>query len=167
MSDFKVVQLSRGIDLRNFDAGVEALSEYLKRYARQNHDRGIGRTYVLVDPDSKAIGYYVVSMAEISFISLPDLHQKRIPRYPVPAMRIGRLAVDHRYRGRKLGELLLMDALHRAVSLFNEIGIFAVVVDAKDRAAEKFYERYGFIHFVDKPGSLFLTIQTIVQAFEG
>jgi predicted GNAT family N-acyltransferase len=81
-------------------------------------------------------------------------------------MRIGRLAVDRRYRGQKLGEMLLMDALHRAVNLFHQVGIFAVIVDAKDEPAERFYEHFGFKRFVDRPTSLFLPIGNVVKAFE-
>ncbi len=166
MSEFRIVPFSRAIDLQQFDAGVDALTEYLKKYARQNQDRGIGRTYVLTDSNNRAIGYYVVSMAEVSFASLPDSVTKRVPRYPLPSMRIGRLAVDHRYRGQKLGELLLVDALQRAVNLFHQVGLFAVIVDAKDAVAEGFYEHFGFKHFVDRPASLFLPMGSIVKAFE-
>lgn len=166
MNDFQVLPLSRSIKLKAFDAGVEPLTDYLKKHAGQNQAKGTGRTFAQVNENSEAVGYYVASMAEVSFLSFPEEIRKRVPKYPIPAMRIGRLAIDVRFRGKGLGERLLMDALKRASGLYEQTGIFVVVVDARYEPAGEFYERYGFIRFLDRPGSLVLPIATIIKAFQ-
>lgn len=143
-----------------FDCGVEALNTYLKRFAKKNDKLGIGRTYVLLDK-ARAQGCYTVSMAQIEFKSLPKPSQGKLPRYPIPAVRIGRLAIDLSAQGKGLGELLLMDALDRCLRVSEEIALFAVVVDAKTQKAKEFYLKYGFIPLEDQPLGLFLPINTI------
>lgn len=164
MSDLPIVPLSSDVRVGNYDAGNEALTDYLRKYAGQNQRKGIGRTYVLVN-GSFAVGYYTVSMSEIAFMELPDSVRKRVPRYPVPAMRIGRLSVHVDFRGKGLGEALLVDALQRAVALHDQIGMFAIVVDAKDASAKRFYQKYGFLEFSSRPLSLFLPISTAAKGF--
>jgi ribosomal protein S18 acetylase RimI-like enzyme len=105
-------------------------------------------------------------MAEILFESLPDKLRKHLPKYPLPAMRIGRLAVDKELKGQGIGEFLLMDALALGARLFSEVGIFSIIVDAKNLSAVKFYQKYGFIQFQDRKDSLFLPIKTVVKAFQ-
>ncbi|MBI3258295.1 MAG: GNAT family N-acetyltransferase [Ignavibacteriae bacterium] len=148
--------------IAHFDCGVEELNFYLKRFAKKNDRLGIGRTYVLLD-QVKAIGYYTVSMAQIEFESLSHNFQQSLPKYPLPAVRIGRLAIDKNFQGKGLGEHLLMDSLERCERVSKEIAVFAVIVDAKNNKAKDFYIRYGFIPFIDRNLSLFLPMSTINQ----
>lgn len=93
--------------------------------------------------DGSVAGYYTLSATSILLVDLPLQIAKRLPRYPsIPATLMGRLAVDRKYRGQKFGESLLFDAFSR--TLRSDIASFAFVVDAKDEAAQAFYERYGF-----------------------
>ncbi|MGL4375252.1 MAG: GNAT family N-acetyltransferase [Microcoleaceae cyanobacterium] len=149
----------------DFDCGVPELNEYLKKYARQNDRRGISKTFVAIPPgeNSEVAGYYSVSMAEIKRESLPDNYRKGLPCYPVPAMRIGKLAVSRAMQGRGLGGELLMESFRKAVNLSFEVGIFAVIVDAKNEGVKQFYLKYGFLPFVDNELSLFIPISTIIQ----
>ena len=94
---------------------------------------------------------------------LPAELVRRLPHYPVPAAVIGRLAIDHRSQGRGPGEILLLDAIRRVVHASNAIGVYAVVVDAKNDRARAFYERYGFRSFPSTPRRLFLPLQTFEQ----
>ena len=155
ISHIKPSQLSK------FNCGVEELNTYLKRFAKKNDKLGIGRTYVLIE-NSQAIGYYTVSMAQIEVKSLPKDTQNRLPKYPLPAVRIGRLAIATNAQGKGFGEHLLMDALTRSVRASLDIAVYAIIVDAKDRKARNFYLRYGFIPFEDQELSLFLPIDTII-----
>jgi len=110
-------------------------------------------------------GYYTLSQTGINMVELPTEITKKLPKYPVaPATLLGRLAVDRNYQGKGLGEILLMDALHR--SSRNEIASIAMVVDAKDDNARSFYEHYQFIRFPDYPNRLFLPMTTIAKMFE-
>lgn len=151
-----------------FDCGILELNEYLKQYARQNHKNGIAKTFVAIpDVENRIVaGYYSVSMSQIERESLPDNQSKGLPRYPVPAMLIGKLAVDKSMQGRGLGEELLVDALKKAVRLSTEVGIFAVRVDALNDKAKSFYLKYGFIAFQEQARSLFLPMKTILKTFE-
>lgn len=151
-----------------FDCGIPELNEYLKKYARQNDKNGIAKTLVAIPKQENMIvaGYYSVSMSQIQRDSLPESQSKGLPRYPVPAMLIGKIAVDKSMQGRGLGEELLVDALKRATRLATEVGIFAVRVDALNDKAKSFYLKYGFIPFQDQERSLFLPMKTILKTFE-
>lgn len=147
------------------DCGYPILNEYLKRYARQNHNKGIAKAIVAISAsgDLKIDGYYTVSSSVIEFESLPESYQRPMPNYPIPAVLIGKLAVDNSVKGRGLGRELLVDALYRTVRASAEIGIFAVRVDAIDLQAKEFYLKHEFIPFQDRELSLFLPVETIIE----
>ena len=126
--------------LKKFDCGVEPLNTYFHRFAKKNDRLGIGKTYILME-DVKVLGYYTISMAQIEFKSLPKTTQTGLPRYPLPATRIGRLAVSLEAQGKGFGEYLLMDALARSVRVSEDIALYAMIVDAKDPTAKNFYLR--------------------------
>jgi GNAT superfamily N-acetyltransferase len=153
--------ISKQMSRENFDCGNDKLNLYLRQSARQHHEKGISKTFVaLPEPDSTIIaGYYSVCMAQISFSPMPLTQKKGIPReYPIPAMRITRLAVDQTFQGQGLGQELLMEALYRALRLSLDVAIYAVVVDAIDAQAKCFYLKYDFIPYEDQSQSLFLPI---------
>jgi GNAT superfamily N-acetyltransferase len=121
--------------------------------------------FVLVLPDGAIGGYYTLSSTAVKLTELPNDVARRLPRYPlVPATLLGRLAVDNRVQGRGYGRFLLADALLRAVR--SEIASFAVVVDAKDDAARRFYERESFLPFPDQPMKLFRPMADIEKLFK-
>jgi GNAT superfamily N-acetyltransferase len=156
--------IAKQMSREDFDCGKEKLNLYLRQSARQHHEKGISKTFVaLPEPESTIIaGYYSVCMAQIEFLSMPTPQQKGIPReYPIPAMRITRLAVDKTFQGRRLGQELLIEALTRALRLASEVAIYAVVVDAIDDEAKHFYLKYDFIAYEDRPDSLFLPLKQL------
>lgn len=120
--------------------------------------------FVLVLPDGAVGGYYTLSATAAKLADLPDQTVRRLPRYPlVPATLLGRLAVDRRFQGKGYGRFLLADALYRIAR--NEIASFAVIVDAKDEAARRFYERESFLAFADQPMKLFRPVADIKKLF--
>ncbi len=122
-------------------------------------------TFVLVLPDGTVAGFYTLSAAAIALPTLPDAVVRKLPRYPsIPATLLGRLAVDARHQGRGYGRFLLADALMG--SLRSEIASFAVIVDAKDDAAQTFYRREGFTPFADQPMKLFLPMSVARTLFQ-
>lgn len=153
---------------QDFDCGESELNQYLKKYARQNHAKGINKAMVAtkLDCPSTIDGYYTISSSTINFDSLPAPQQKRLPNYPIPCALIGRLAVDISCQGEGLREELLVNALWRIVRASENIGIYAVRVDALNSRAKQFYLKYEFIPFEDKPLSLFLPLKTIKQEFD-
>ncbi|MDZ4875940.1 MAG: hypothetical protein CLLPBCKN_005360 [Chroococcidiopsis cubana SAG 39.79] len=150
-----------------FCCGVEKLDRYLQKQAGQDARNYVAIPYVLFDKTSNVvIGYYTLSGTSIIAGELPAQIVKKLPRSPsLPATLLGRLAVDENYRGKGLGEELLMDALYRSQSHANSVASMAVVVDAKDEKARSFYEHYDFIPFPDRPNRLFLPMTTIVKMF--
>ncbi len=117
--------------------------------------------FVAVEASSATVaGYYTLAVAGIPLAEMPAALAKRLPRYPsVPVARLGRLAVDQAYRGRKLGGALLWDAVQR--SLRSEIAVFALVVDAEDDEAEAFYRHHGFVSFGSQPRQLVLPLTNL------
>ena len=133
-------------DRASFDCGVEPLNLYLQTLAVQHRAKGIATTFVLVDSDRPTwiLGYYSLSAATLAFERLTEADRKGLPTYPIPAVRIGRLAASAAHRGQRLGELLLQNAIKRTLLARRTLGVYAVVVEAKDTSAESFYRKFGF-----------------------
>lgn len=143
-----------------FSCGEPALDEFIRQYARQQQARGLNRTYVAVTADRGDIaGYYSINASSVLTAELPA--GLKLPRYPVPVLRIGRLAVDSRFQGQGLGQLLLRHSLTLALEMAQRVGIFAVVVDAKHAQAAVFYKKLGFVEFTSRPLSLYLLLATL------
>jgi GNAT superfamily N-acetyltransferase len=159
--------LDRSHDRAAFTCGVDSLDRYLQQQASQDIHRDLTVVYVLREPQSSTvIGLYTLSASSLEPTDLPENLARRLPRYPtLPAALIGRLALDSRYHGQGLGEHLLLDALHRCLTISEQMGTLAVLVDAKVDAARSFYERYGFQRFRDQPYKLFIPIKTIEESF--
>ena len=164
--DYAIEPLSSNHNRTVFCCGVESLDRYFQRQAGQDARKRVAAPFVLVDKSyGNVAGYYTLSAFAINIGELPPEISKKLPKYPVvPAILLGRLAVELNYRGRGLGELLLMDALHRCLQ--SEIAAMAVVVDALDDTARSFYKHYQFQPFPASHYRLFLPMATIAQIFE-
>lgn len=161
--------LGRRHDRAAFSCGKPALDRYLKNQAGQDARRHIAAPFVLVGTAGGRIllGYYTLSAFGIDLGDLPEDVAKKLPQYPiVPATLLGRLAVDRRYRGQGFGEVLLMDALHRSLTQSSEIAAAAVLVDAMDDEAWRFYRHFDFIPFPERRDRLFLPIKTVERLFK-
>jgi GNAT superfamily N-acetyltransferase len=156
-----IERLAPSHDRAAFGCGEESLDRYLQQQARQDSDRGLAVTYVALEqPGAAAIlGYYTLSVSCVQPEIVPE---KRVPpKRAVPVVLLGRLAVDRSAQGRRLGEILLMDALRRSTELSERIGSFAVVVDALHDKARSFYLRYGFRELGDSTLHLYMTMKDI------
>jgi GNAT superfamily N-acetyltransferase len=152
-------------DRSSFSCGISALDEYFQNQAGQDARRSVTRVYVAVDDFTGAIvGFYTLSATSIAWLDIPEHLARKLPRYPIPAALIGRLAVDRRFQRRNFGKYLLFNALDRIVTLAQQIALFAVVVDAKDGAAADFYARYGFQPLSNRGLRLLLPLATYVSA---
>lgn len=144
----------------DFDCGEPALNDFLKRYARQQAERDFSRTYVAVaDDGARIMGFHSISTGAIDFRNWPP--GLRLPRYPIPVARIGRLAVAVSAQGSGIGAALLDHALRLSATMAERIGLHAVVVDAKHPKAAAFYVRYGFQPFPDDGLTMFLMMSVI------
>ena len=148
-------------DCTNFDCGVPQLNEYLSRYAGQDRRRNVAQVYVLVDSrePAKVLGYYAISAAQIDVEQLSDEHKRKLPKYPIPCFRMGRLAISRDVQGRGIGKILLGCAVDRCLKARQQVAAYALIVDAKDAAARGFYEQFGFLSFADNAMSLYLPIK--------
>jgi GNAT superfamily N-acetyltransferase len=155
--------LRRHHDRAGFDCGVPALNEYLRRYARQNHESGGAKTFVAVAPEAPTIilGYYTISPGAIAFATAPAPLTRKLGRYDVPVFRLGRLAVSRGSQGHGLGGDLLLAAGERALAVAQEVGGVALAIDAKDERAAAWYERFGALRLLDDPLRLVLPLDTI------
>ena len=142
----------------DFDCGVEELNSYLQRYSGQHERKGIGRTYVATKTDERRVlGYYTIASSAVAFDVVPE----NLPRHPVPVALVGRLAVDNIARNQRLGEMLLIHALRSAQRAAEIVGIYAVMVDALDESAKRFYRKYGFNELTDDHLHLYLPMKAI------
>jgi GNAT superfamily N-acetyltransferase len=159
-----LVPISKKLQKVSFDCGYPILNSYYKHYSLKNDELLIGKTFVAIDENQSVAGYITLSNAQIEANALPDSVRLTLPRYPVPAFRIAKLAVDKRFQGGGVGSWLLRNALQRALDISLSVGIFAVLVDAIDEKAKDFYSKYGFIPLTNHELTLFLPLATIRKA---
>lgn len=146
---------------KQFDCGNHALNSFLRRHSESNHSKGFGKTFVLVI-EEEVIGYYTVSMSStLEFMNNSSEKNDSWPRYPIPVGLIGKLAVSKDKQGKGWGKWLLTDAILRVFNAAHQVGAYAILVDAKDEDAKKFYERYGFLAFPKKAMTLYMTLDSI------
>lgn len=151
-------------DRAAFSCGKEALDRYIREQASQDVKRRLAAVFVLVarQESRKVIAYYSLSNREIKLDQLPPEIAKKAGKYNrVPVTLLGRMAVDTAYKGKRLGELVLLDALHRSLQASQLVASFAVFVDAKDEDAARFYRKYAFLELPEDGLKLFLPMRTI------
>jgi GNAT superfamily N-acetyltransferase len=152
-----------------FDCGVPALDEYLRRFARQNHELGGAKAFVavpLAEP-TRVLGYYTLSPASLAYDRVPSEVTRGLARHDVPVFRLGRLAVDRSVQGLGLGGQLLLAAGARAVKVALQAGGVALTIDAEDERAARWYAGFGALRLLDAPQTLVLPLETIARALEG
>lgn len=157
-AQFTIEVLASTHDKKGFSCGVEALDRYFLEQVSQDVRRRVTACYVALEAGTRKIaGYYTLAASGVALSDMPASIIKKLPRYPsVPVARLGRLAVDHKYRGQKLGAALLWDAVAKA--LRSEVAVFALVVDAKGEQAAAFYRHHGFVGFDSPSNQLILPL---------
>ena len=156
-------------DRAAFCCEQELLNLYIREQASQDMRKRVAAVYILTPDGKKIAGYYTLSQYSVDAGELPDeiVRKLRVPKYDkIPATLLGRLARDKQFKGFHLGELLLMGALERALEHIRSVASFAVVVDAKDENAKRFYRSYGFLELPGHPRRLFLPMKTIEGIFK-
>lgn len=158
---FAIELLSSQHERDTFACGVEPLDRYFREQVRQDVRRRATACYVAREISTDRIaGYYTLAAGSVLLSGMPEALAKKLPRYPdVPVARLGRLAVDDKFRGRKLGAALLWDAIERAAR--SEVIVYGVVVDAKGDDAVAFYEHHGFLKLSAKARQLVLPLASI------
>ena len=166
MLDWREEPIARHHDRKTFDCGSPDLNDYLKRFARQNHDSGGAKTFVAVAPaePARVLGFYAISPGSVEFARVPGQLTRKLGRYDVPVFRLGRLAIDRSVQGQGLGGDLLLAAGARALAVAEEVGGVALAIDAKDAGAARWYERFGALALLDDPLKLILPLSVIATA---
>jgi GNAT superfamily N-acetyltransferase len=160
-----IERLGKAHDRAAFNCGHPSLDDWFRHRASQDERRNVARVFVAVDDMLGVVGFYSLSSFTLSLESLPDEIGRKLPRYDaIPAALIGRLARDERVYGQGVGELLLADAIRRILGAGKTLAIFAIVVEAKDENAVRFYRGYGFRAFPLQPDRLFLLTATAASA---
>lgn len=158
--------LDRTHNRKAFDCGEPALDDYLRKYARQNHESGGAKSFVAIEGKAPTtiLGYYTLSPASIDYTRTPAVVRRGLGRYEVPVYRLGRLAVARSVQGRGLGGGLLLAAGRRCLAVAAEVGGVALLIDAKSERAADWYVAYGAVRLDDAPLTLVLPLATVAAA---
>lgn len=154
-----ILPLTGSHDRQGFDCGCRELNDWLRGVAGQHQKKGLSKTFVAVLGHAPRVicGYYALTLTEVDTGALPETQRKRLPRR-IPGVRLGRLAVATQHQKKRLGQLLLMDAVERTRLIRAHAGVAGLFVDAIDAEAAGFYTHFGFQPFVDEPLKLFLPL---------
>jgi ribosomal protein S18 acetylase RimI-like enzyme len=159
----KIIEpLNKSHKRTQFDCDAEPLNQFLRATARQHLQKGISRTYVLTEQDDPQaiIGFFTLTICEIRSEKLPAEIAKKYPDQ-VPGVKLARLAVDRQWQWQGIGEILMVEAMHRALLVADTAGGIGLFVDAKDEVAQSYYARYGFITLEDNPIEMFLPLSLL------
>lgn len=163
---FKIQPLKTRQHIRShFCCGKDSLDNYIQKQASQDLKRKIATVFVLIDdPDCNILAYYTLSNYTIDISVLDQSLAKHLPRYPqLPATLLGRLAVDQEHKGKRLGELMLINALRKSLDVSTQVASFAVIAEVIDEEALSFYVKYGFQPFNQEPMKVYLPMKSIEQ----
>jgi len=149
-------------DRKTFDCGAEAMNRYFKETARQEAEKGMSRTFLSLAADrTRVTGYYTLANSSLSFDQMPQ--EKRLSRYPAPVALLAQIAVDQTFQGQGIGRILLFDAQARARDVSENIGIYALVLDAREESLCAFYEQYDFHRCAGESLRMYKTMKVIRQ----
>lgn len=152
--------------LKKFNCGTEVLNSFLVRYALKNDELGIGRTFIALDDDDQISGYFTLATAQVAYKEIPEDYKVKLPKYPIPALRIARLAVSKDLQGKGIGKWLLAQAFTKIIQVADVTGLYFIIVDAKETSIS-FYEHYGFQKFIDEDLFYFMLVDTVRKAIYG
>ena len=157
----RICKLNTSHKKSKFDCGKKPLNDYLAKIAKQDVEKDVAVCYILEGEDGEVLGYFTLSSGSIPKEEIPEKESKKLPRYlDIPFAVIGRLAVDKKHQGRKLGDYLLVEALGEILKVAEVLGIAGVFVDPIDESAVNYYEKFGFIK-LNSSDRMFLPIATI------
>lgn len=160
----EVEVLSKSHSRSAFDCGDNELNHFLQRVARQHITKGVSKTFVLIDTGNptKIIAYMTLIVCEIFANDIPHSWVKKYPN-KIPAAKLARLAVSTSYQRKGYGELLLIDAMRKTLTVADSIGIAGLFVDAKHEKAKQYYNQFGFISLPEQLDNLFLPLSTLAK----
>lgn len=165
----KVAPFESRMHIRSdFCCGQDSLDNHIQKQASQDLKRRVSTVFVLInEPDVNVLAYYTLCSYTVEIKDLDEAWAKRLSRYPLlPAILLGRLAVDNRQKGKGFGELLLIDALKKSLDVSVQVASLAVIAEALDENALSFYLKYGFQQFKQAPLKLYLPMNSVEDLFQ-
>jgi predicted GNAT family N-acyltransferase len=159
-----ILKSIRDIDenlLKSFSCGNIELDKFINRFALTNDLNGYGKTFVLLD-ENRMIGFFTLCSSSIKYDEFPNFNENLFPKYPIPCVRIARLAVQNEYQGKGYGKELLRNALFRIIDVSKRVGVRLVIVDAKE-SSKTFYEKYGFTPLIKGKLTYYLLVDTLID----
>lgn len=154
--------------LNGFDCGVGSLNTWLVRHARAAAGAGSARTYVVLDTEQeRVVGYHALAVASVGHNEVTERAQKGMPKHPIPAMLLARLAVDKTVQNKGIGAFLLKDAMSRTLAVAEQVGMRLMLVHALNDEARAFYEHFGFEASSTDPKNLQVLIKDVRLALTG
>ncbi len=154
--------ISRKHDRKVFDCGDAAMNDFLRRYARQSHDRGGAKTILAIDDaDNKTIlGFYSLAPGALAYAETPEMMRRGLAQHDVPGFRLARIATHVRLQGQGLGGQLFAAAARRCLRASAEVGGVVLIIDAKNERAARWYAGYGAVPLNNKPLTLVISLAT-------
>jgi predicted N-acetyltransferase YhbS len=159
--EWRIEPIAQHHERDRFTCGEPALDVFLKTRARKHREQNLSSTFVALPGSLVVAGYYTLAERSIEFADMPAALVKRLPRHPIPGILLGRFAVDLAHQQRGLGKLLLVDALRTCLAAADLLGVFAVMLDAKNERVKSWYQRHGFTPMPSRPLQLFLPVDAI------
>ena len=158
--------IAKNHDRQGFDCGQAELNTFLRKHARQSHERGAAKTFLAIDDaDGKTVhGYYSLSPASVEYARTPAIVRRGLGPYDIGAFRLGRLAVSNALHGQGLGGQLLLAAGRRCLRVAQEVGGTALLIDAKNGKVAAWYASYGALALLDAPLTLLLPLDLVAAA---
>jgi predicted GNAT family N-acyltransferase len=157
--EYRIEIFSTKYNREKFNCNSARLNTYLQEQVTSNIRQNITICYLALIKQ-EIIGYYTLSSSSLLLNNLSDDLKNKLPRYPtIPAVLMGRLAVDTNYQGKKVGASLLADALAKCIN--SGIGAYALIVDVLDDKAKNFYLNYGFVECIDNPQILYFILSNV------
>lgn len=144
----------------DFDCGHTALNAFIRSYALPGQRANSSQTYVAVS-GAMIVGYHTLVVGDVAYDDAPERLAKGLPRHPIPILLLARLAVDLSWKGKGLGAALVADAMRRTLQVANIAGVRALLVHAKDEAANRFYAHLGFEPFPGEPLILYRLLKDL------
>ena len=160
----KTIYEAKENEIKAFSCGNSDLDRFLVKYALINDQNGYGKTFLLED-DGKIVGFFTLCSSSIRCEEFPTHNSHLFPRYPIPCIRIARLAVRKECQGKGYGKELLKQAFIRILNVAATVGVRLIVVDAKE-SSKSFYEKYGFARLKNDNLSYYLLLDTVIEALK-
>jgi len=150
-----------------FDCGNQTLNHFLQKTARQHMDKGLSKTFVLIDKANSTtiIAYMSLVVCEVLADDIPHQWKNKYPRR-IPAAKLAKLAVSFNQQRKGYGETLLIDAMKKTLNASNTLGIAGLFVDAKHQYAQVYYHQFGFISLPNQLDNMFISLATIAKSFK-